>query len=271
MDNVSVITGGTGGMGLEVAKRLSKYTKVMLCGRRKSKLDEARWLLMDYNNIEYVIMDVSKRDDIQAAVDTAQKLGVVKNVIHTAGVNEYAGGKPNEASYILENNIKGVQYVAEGFLPIICEGGSYVNVASMSSYYYPIEDYLDAFKEALKGNFDPVEALVGEEGAKAYAISKLFVRWYTMCSIDRASARGARINSISPGLIWTPMSKEFEEKLPGSMTAFASTLPIGRMGKSEEIADLVEFLCRPGYIHGEDILIDGGNINYCRYDQFDLF
>lgn len=258
-------------MGLEIAKLLAKDTKVLVSGRHEHKIERAKEVLQEFGNIEYMCMDVSSRADVQAFAAKAQEMGEVKNVIHTAGVNEYVGGKPTKASHILENNIRGVQYMGEAFLPIICEGGSYVNVASMSSYYYPLSEYLDSFREALKDNFAPVEALVGEDGGKAYAISKMFVRWYTLASIDRASARGARINSISPGLIWTQMSKDFEDKMPGSMTGFAMTLPIGRMGQPTEIADLVEFLCRPGYIHGADILIDGGNINYCQVEQFDLF
>jgi len=271
MAYVTVITGGTGGMGLEIAKRLSKDTKILLCGRRESKLAEAKEILKDCDSVEYAVMDVVDKDAIAAAVAKAQEMGEIRNVIHTAGVNEYTNGKPNDPGFILENNIKGAQYMAEAFLPVICEGGSYVNIASMSSYYNPLPDYLDAFKEALKGNFEPVKEKVGDKSDKAYAVSKMFVRWYTCCSIQRAAARGARINSISPGLIWTPMAKEFEDKIPGSMTVYATTLPVPRMGEATEIADLVEQLCDNGYINGCDILIDGGNIGNLTFEQFDEF
>ena len=141
----------------------------------------------------------------------------------------------------------------------------------MSSYYNPLPDYIDAFVEAMGGNFEPVKEKVGSKSDKAYAVSKMFVRWYTLSSIQRAAARGARINSISPGLIWTPMAKEFEDVIPGSMTAYATTLPVPRMGEASEIADLVEQLCDNGYINGCDILIDGGNIGNLTFEQFDEF
>ncbi len=271
MAYVSVITGGTGGMGIEIAKRLAKNTKILLCGRRESKLAEAKAALKDCENVEYAVMDVVNRDDIKAAVEKAREMGEVKNVIHAAGVNEFTNGKPNDPGFILENNIKGAQYIAEAFLPIICEGGSYLNIASMSSYYNLLPDYIDAFVEAMGGNFEPVKEKVGSKSDKAYAVSKMFVRWYTLSSIQRAAARGARINSISPGLIWTPMAKEFEDVIPGSMTAYATTLPVPRMGEASEIADLVEQLCDNGYINGCDILIDGGNIGNLTFEQFDEF
>lgn len=271
MAYVSVITGGTGGMGLEIAKRLAKDTKILLCGRRESKLLEAKAVLKDFEGVEYAVMDVVDREAIKAAVAKAQEMGEIKNVIHAAGVNEYTNGKPNDPGFILENNIKGAQYMAEAFLPVICEGGSYVNIASMSSYYNPLPDFLDSFNEALKGNFEPVKELVGPKSDKAYAVSKMFVRWYTLSSIQRAAARGARINSISPGLIWTPMAKEFEDVIPGSMTVYATTLPVPRMGEATEIADLIESICDNGYINGCDILIDGGNIGNLTFEQFDEF
>ena len=271
MAYVSVITGGTGGMGIEIAKRLAKNTKILLCGRRESKLAEAKAALKDCESVEYAVMDVVNKDNIKAAVEKAREMGEIRNVIHAAGVNEFTNGKPNDPGFILENNIKGAQYIAEAFLPVICEGGSYINIASMSSYYNPLPDYIDAFIEALGGNFEPVKEMVGSKSDKAYAVSKMFVRWYTLSSIQRASARGARINSISPGLIWTPMAKEFEDVIPGSMTAYATTLPVPRMGEASEIADLVEQLCDNGYINGCDILIDGGNIGNLTFEQFDEF
>lgn len=258
-------------MGLEIAKRLANGTNILLCGRRESKLAEAKEILKDFSGVEYAVMDVVDREAIKAAVAKAQAMGEIKNVIHAAGVNEYTNGRLNEPGFILENNIKGVQYMAEAFLPVICEDGSYVNIASMSSYYNPLPDYLDAFAEALNGNFAPVKEKVGDKSDKAYAVSKMFVRWYTLSSIQRAADRGARINSISPGLIWTPMAKEFEDAIPGSMTAYSTTLPVPRMGKASEIADLVEQICSNGYINGCDILIDGGNIGNLTFEQFDEF
>ena len=75
MAYVSVITGGTGGMGIEIAKRLAKNTKILLCGRRESKLAEAKAALKDCENVEYAVMDVVNRDDIKAAVEKAREMG----------------------------------------------------------------------------------------------------------------------------------------------------------------------------------------------------
>ena len=256
-------------MGLEIAKLLAKDSVVLLSGRHENKVEAAKEKLKGCGEFEYMCMDVGSAEDVKAFAAKAQGLGEVVNVVHTAGVNEYIAGKPTPAHYIIENNVRGAVNMGETFLPIIAEGGSYINIASMSSYYYPMEQYLDMLKEAYKGNLQPMLDECGEDGTKSYAFTKMFVRWYTMANIDRASARGARINSISPGIIWTDMSKDFEDKAPGSITGFAATLPIGRMGQAKEVAELVEFLCKPGYIHGTDILIDGGNVNYCRTEQIE--
>lgn len=269
MEKVSVITGGAGGMGIEIAKLLAKDTDILVADIQPSRIEIAKDELKDFKNIEYVIADISKLEDVQALAANVQEMGKLQNVIHAAGISEVFAGERVLGSHCMTNNVNAAINMGNVFIPLLTEGCNYINIASMTSYYQNLNDYIDQFKEALKGNLEPLISNCGDENTTvAYGLSKAFVRWYTMANIDRVGEKGARINSISPGLIWTPMPQGVEALMPGVITGFAATCPMGgRMGEAKEIADLVEFLCRPGYINGADILIDGGILHHVNVEQ----
>ena len=250
MAKVSVITGGAGGIGIETVKLLAKEASVLVVDFQEERIAIAKEELKHLDNVEYICADVSKIEDAEKA---------------------FIDYRPS-ATEIVTNNVGGAINMGRVFFPLVGEGSCYLNVASMSSYYADYTLLVDRYKAALNGDFQPlIDACGGEiNGTEAYSVSKRFTRWYTMANIDRMSEKGARIVSISPGLIWTPMPQAVEKLMPGVITGFACTCPVeGRMGKPEEAAELIDFMLHAKYINGEDVLIDGGMLNHCNIEQLD--
>ena len=270
MAKVSVVTGGAGGIGIEVARLLAKETDVLVADIQEARIEVAKEELKDFSNIEYLQMDVTKLEDVQAMADKALSMGELQNVVHCAAINEVFVDRRVSVREIVTANTTGALNMGKVFFPILPEGSSYINIASMTSYYRPTDQYVEDFEEILKGNFEPIIEKIGETDAStAYGLSKAFVRWYSMSNIDLIAERGARINTISPGVIWTPMPQAVEAMMPGVIVGFASMCPVeGRMGEPEEVAELAYFLCHAKYINGEDILIDGGMLHHIQVPQF---
>ena len=268
---VSVISGGAGGIGIETARLLAKETAVLVADIQPSRIDIAKEELKDFDNIEYMVANVANLEDVKAMGEKVKEMGELKNVVHAAAKSEVFADERVLGSDCMRNNVLGAINMATVFIPMLTKGCNYINIASMTSWYQNINDYVDQFKAALNGDLEPLISNCGDTNTTvAYNLSKGFVRWYTMANIDRVGERGARINSISPGIIWTPMPQGVEKLMPGVVTGFASTCPMeGRMGDPKEVAELVEFLCRPGYINGTDILIDGGIMHRIQVEQLE--
>ena len=200
----------------------------------------------------------------QTCSTTANGLGTVASVIHTAGVSPSMG----RADYVMRTNALGTVNVNEAFHAIAGEGAVIVNVASMAAHMLPAEMIPtgqfplalrdpDAFMDAMMAacNIVPEDARSGI----AYALSKSFVRWYSQSQAERFNARGLRIVSVSPGSIDTEMGRLEEQAGAGAMVADAA---VPRWGKPEEMAELLAFCAsdKAGYLTGTDILNDGGVI-----------
>ena len=272
MAKVSVITGGAGGIGIETVKLLAKEASVLVVDFQEERIAIAKEELKYLDNVEYICADVSKIEDAEKVGAKAREMGEVLHVIHAAAINEAFIDYRPSATEIVTNNVGGAINMGRVFFPLVGEGSCYLNVASMSSYYADYTLLVDRYKAALNGDFQPlIDACGGEiNGTEAYSVSKRFTRWYTMANIDRMSEKGARIVSISPGLIWTPMPQAVEKLMPGVITGFACTCPVeGRMGKPEEAAELIDFMLHAKYINGEDVLIYGGMLNHCNIEQLD--
>jgi len=265
MHRVSVITGGAGGMGLATAKIVGRDHTVVLCDVRQDRLATAAAALNDLGMTPTIVnCDVTDRHAVADLLDTANNLGTIASVIHTAGVSPSMG----PADYIMRTNALGTVNVDEAFHAVAGEGSAIVNVASMAAHMLPAEMIptgqfplalhdADAFMDAMMTacNAFPED---GRSGI-AYALSKSFVRWYTQSQAERFNARGLRIVSVSPGSIDTEMGRLEEQAGAGAMVAEAA---VPRWGKPEEMAELLAFCAsdKAGYLTGTDILNDGGVI-----------
>lgn len=265
MNRVSVITGGAGGMGLATAKIVGRDHTLVLCDVRQDRLAAAATTLQDLGIAATAVdCDVTDRRAVADLLGTANSLGTVVSVIHTAGVSPSMGA----ADYVMRTNAVGTVNVNEEFFSVADEGAVIVNVASMAAHMLPAEvvpaeqfpqalDDTDAFMDAMLAacSIAPEEARSG----LSYAISKSFVKWYSQSQAERFNARGLRIVSVSPGSIDTEMGRLEEQAGAGAMVANAA---VPRWGKPEEMAELLAFCAseKAGYLTGTDILNDGGVI-----------
>lgn len=265
MSSASLITGGAGGMGLATAKVVGRDHAVVLCDVRKERLDAAAAELAGLGIAATAVhCDVTDRDAVARLLDGTADTGTLASVIHTAGVSPSMG----DAEYVIRTNALGTVNVGEEFFARAGEGAALVNVASMAAHMLPTELIPTAvFPVALE---DPdrftAEMLkaceIAPEDARsgiAYAVSKSFVRWYTVAQAERFNGRGLRIVSVSPGSVDTEMGRLEEQAGAGAMVADAA---VPRWGTAEEMADLLAFCAsgKAGYLTGTDILNDGGVI-----------
>lgn len=258
-----MITGGAGGMGLATAKLVGRDHTLVLCDVRQDRLTTAAATLEAHGMTPTVVnCDVTDRDAVAELLDTANDLGTLASVIHTAGVSPSMG----PADYVMRTNALGTANVNEAFYAKAGEASAIVNVASMAAHMLPAEliptaqfpvalEDADAFMDAMLAacNIVPEDARSGV----AYALSKSFVRWYSQSQAERFNARGLRIVSVSPGSIDTEMGRLEEQAGAGAMVADAA---VPRWGKPEEMAELLAFCAsdKAGYLTGTDILNDGG-------------
>lgn len=252
-------------MGLATAKVVGRDHAVVLCDVRQDRLTAAATTLEDLGMTPTVVhCDVTDRPAVEDLLATANGLGTIASVIHTAGVSPSMG----PADYVMRTNALGTLNVNEAFYAAAGAGSVIVNVASMAAHMLPVEMIptaqfplalrdVDAFMDTMLAACDiaPEDARSGI----AYALSKSFVRWYSQSQAERFNARGMRIVSVSPGSIDTEMGRLEEQAGAGAMVTEAA---VPRWGKPEEMAELLAFCAsdKAGYLTGTDILNDGGVI-----------
>jgi len=265
MNRVSVITGGAGGMGLATAKIVGRDHSLVLCDVRQDRLESAAATLEGLGMTPTAVnCDVTDRGAVADLLGTANELGTVASVIHTAGVSPSMG----PADYVMRTNAVGTVNVNEAFYATAGEASVIVNVASMAAHMLPAEvvpthhfplalQDAEAFMDAMLTACDiaPEDARSGI----AYALSKSFVKWYSQAQAERFNGRGLRIVSVSPGSIDTEMGRLEEQAGAGAMVADAA---VPRWGRPEEMAELLAFCAgdKAGYLTGTDTLNDGGVI-----------
>jgi NAD(P)-dependent dehydrogenase (short-subunit alcohol dehydrogenase family) len=248
---------GVGGMGLAIARRIGSGKAVVLADFNAKTLDTACGSLRaDGHDVHAHHVDVSSAESVRTLAREAASLGPVTHLAHTAGLSPSQGS----AQAILAVDLLGVAVVLQEFADVMAPGGAGVVVASMAGHLVPAltRDQQQALvRDALASD---IVGSVTEPG-QAYAIAK----HANLIQVRAAGAawgrRGARINSISPGIISTPMGQqELDSPLGDGMRAMLAASPAGRMGTSDDIAAAAEFLLGPGasFITGTDLLVDGG-------------
>lgn len=263
---VSVVTGGAGGMGLAAAKILGCDRAVVIADVRQDRLDAAVAELqaagIDCTAMNCDITDPTAVADLAA---TAAALGTVTSVVHTAGVSPSMA----TAEAITKINVLGTVNVNEVFYTIAGPGFAILNVASMAAHMMPpmmyptrifqtaLTDQQSFLKKATRTYRLAPERL---RPGMAYSLSKTFVRWYSTSQAARFGARGARILSVSPGSIDTEMGRLEETTGSG---ALARRSALGRFGTADEVAEVLAFCASDSasYLTGIDILCDGGSMS----------
>ncbi|MBQ1262672.1 MAG: SDR family NAD(P)-dependent oxidoreductase [Oscillospiraceae bacterium] len=266
MKTVCVITGGGSGMGLATAKFMPKEKIIVVTGRTLSKLEKAVEELKELGYEAYAkTCDTSKREDVIALADYAAELGVIKNVIHSAGLSP-AMAKPET---LMRVNALGTVYVNQEFSKRMNEGGVIVDVSSNSAYMLP--DFLankktfalaETNEELFLKKSLKMSKMIKDEyksSGLAYGLSKKFVIWYAAKCAYEYGEKKIRVVSLSPGLVATDMGNL--EAKEGAM--LLKTTAEKRMGLPEELGYAIATVAdeRNGYLAGVDILCDGGSVN----------
>ena len=238
---VALVTGGNSGIGLATAKQFAvEGAYVFISGRRESNL--ARAVQEIGENVTSIQGDVSEPADLDRLFSQIKKeKGHLDIVFANAGVARYGQlGEITEELYdsIFEINVKGVLFTVQKALPLLTDGASIV---------------LNASIVASKGL--PANAI--------YSASKAAVRSFARTMSTDLKARQIRVNAVSPGPTDTPGFNELvnsSEVGQHRIKMISSTIPLGRLGRPEEIAKAVTFLAsdESSYITGIELFVDGG-------------
>lgn len=260
--NVIVVI-GAGSIGQAIARRVSAGKHVLLADLRPENAEAAAKTLSEAGfDVTTAKVDVSSRASVHALVAQATSLGEVSGVIHAAGVS------PSQASpeTILKVDLYGTALVLEEFGNVIARGGAGVVIASMSGHRLPA---LSAEQNAALAT-TPVEELLKlpmlqpeqvKDSLHAYQLSKRGNSLRVMAEAVRWGKRGARINTISPGIIITPLAKD---ELTGPRGAgyrrMIEVSAAGRAGTPDEVGTVGAVLMGAdgAFITGSDFLMDGG-------------
>lgn len=259
MENIYVIFGGSGGIGFECAK-LFKDGQVVIADINQDTLTSAKTHLEGLGIKTHSIKcDITNKEDVARVAEFAVSLGALKAVINTAGLS--AGG-PN-ASLIMKVNLVGSAIVAGAFLPHARPGMAMICLGSMLGHTTPRnESNDDLVRDCLSPDFmDKMSAYLGEDSMLAYRLSKYGTQRLCENQALAWGQKGARILSVSPGVIETPMAKESSEVI---LEGLRKQTPMGRNGMPKEVATLIQFLSSDdaSFITGCDIRIDGGLLHH---------
>ena len=262
MPNVIVLI-GAGQIGQAIARRVGVGKHVVLADMRPENANAAAEVMSNAGyDVSVATVDVSSRDAVHALVATSTKLGDVTGLIHAAGVS------PSQATpaTILKVDLYGTALVLEAFGDVIAQGGSGVVIASQSGHRLPpltVEQNralaTTPVEELLTLSFLQLDQV--KDSLHAYQLSKRGNSLRVMAETVRWGRRGARVNTISPGIIITPLAKD---ELTGPRgEGYRRMIDLSaakRAGTPDEVGTVGALLMGPdgGVITGSDFLMDGG-------------
>jgi NAD(P)-dependent dehydrogenase (short-subunit alcohol dehydrogenase family) len=240
---IALVTGGSSGIGLATAKEfINEGAFVYITGRRQAELDSATATLGSRSKA--VRGDASKLADLDALFQQIQQeKGRLDVLFVNAGGGSFAPiGEITEEQFdqTFNTNVKGVLFTVQKALPLIPRGGAIVLNASIVS-------------------------VQGSPNFSVYSASKAAVRSFARGWTNDLKSRGIRVNVVSPGPIDTPGLSglaQNEEQKQALYSQLAADVPLGRLGRPEEIAKAALFLASDdaSYVAGIELFVDGGTV-----------
>ncbi|WP_428489131.1 SDR family NAD(P)-dependent oxidoreductase [Rhodopila sp.] len=246
---VAVISGGSSGIGLAIARRFVKEgAHVFIFGRRRTALDEAVKLIgvpRINDNVTAIQADASKLEDLDRVADVVRSVkGKVDVVVSSAGVTEQVKLRevtPEHYDRVFALNARAPLFLVRNLLPMMGGGGSIILVSSAMH-------------------------TMGLANHSAYAATKAALRSYVRTWAAEFKDSGIRANTLSPGVIDTPMlddqasSPEHADEIRKGYIAYT---PMGRLGHPDEMAAAALFLAsdESSFMTGADMVVDGGVSN----------
>jgi len=258
-----IVVIGPGQIGQAIARRVGFGKHLVLADMRQDNAKSAATVLENAGyEVTVTTVDISSRRDVHALIENATGLGESTGLIHAAGVS------PSQATpeTILKVDLYGTALLLEEFGKVVASGGAGVVIASQSGHRLP--PLTVEHNKALATT--PVEELLRlpflqldqvKDSLHAYQLSKRGNSLRVMAEAVRWGKRGARINTISPGIIMTPLARD---ELTGprgeGYRRMIEVSAAGRAGTPDEVANVAALLMGTdgGFITGSDFLMDGG-------------
>ena len=243
-NKVALVTGATSGIGKATALALGTAgAKVVFSGRRDQEGEATAALIRDAGaECLFVRSDVSSEEAVKALVQqTIETYGRLDCAFNNAGIesspNPLHKQSIEDFDELMAINVRGL---------FLC-------------MKYELEQMLSQGSGVIVNN-SSIGGLIGFPGVSPYIASKHAVMGLTRAAAFDYAKQGIRINAVNPGLIATEMIDRLVDQVGSTVDNLASTVPMGRMGQAEEIAQAVVFLCSDAasYITGQPLVIDGG-------------
>ncbi|MDE2563124.1 MAG: SDR family oxidoreductase [Sphingomonadales bacterium] len=276
MTQVAIVTGAAGGIGSAVARLLGRTRFLLLTDVNAARLEALLATLSDEGYMaEGMPGDLAEPAVAEELAERCQRAGSLRAIVNTAGLS------PAQADWqaIVRANSIGPLRLLDALEPLLCPGSACVMVASVAGHL----GFADAAADVLladallpgllEGLESRLKRLVAVHGGTmtghAYSLTK---RGILLLCERRAldwGTKGARIVSLSPGVVWTPMGR-LEAASGDRAQALVDATPAGRWGTAMEIATTAEFLLSDaaGYITGSDVRVDGGAVAAMRGASF---
>lgn len=232
---VAVVTGGMRGIGLAISRRFAengaKLAIIDVCEPNEQQAKDLEALNTEVRTYQCNVADSTQVAEVCKAI--IKDFGRVDILVNNAGItrdNLMIGMKEADFDSVIDVNLKGAFYMTKGVCRQMMKqrSGKIINVSSISG-------------------------LFGNAGQTNYSASKAGLIGLTKSTAKELASRGVCCNAIAPGFIATDMTVDFQDN-----PEVLKTIPVGRFGKAEEVANLVFFLSTADYITGEVIRIDGG-------------